>query len=103
MDLQDQEKQGISSKVGGLWLQSDSWSQFQQELCSCCVNDVIFRIMLIAKLIRDLQASIVDVETAFLDGDLQVDIYMSIPEGMNQDTNTCLLFRKAIYVLVQSA
>jgi hypothetical protein len=50
-----------------------------------------------------LQASFVDVETAFLDGDLQVDIYMSIPEGMNQDSSTCLLFRKAIYVLVQSA
>ncbi len=29
------------------------------------VNDVSFRIMLIAKLIWDLQASIVDVETAF--------------------------------------
>ncbi len=67
------------------------------------VNDVSFRIMLIAKLIWDLQASIVDVETAFLHGDLQEEIYMSIPEGMNQDSNTCLLLRKTIYGLVQSA
>jgi hypothetical protein len=35
------------------------------------VNAVSFRIMIIAKLIWDLQASIVDVETAFLHGDLQ--------------------------------
>jgi hypothetical protein len=67
------------------------------------VNDVSFRIMLIAKLIWDLQASIADVETAFLHGDLQEEIYMSISEGMNQDSNTFLLLRKTIYGLVQSA
>jgi hypothetical protein len=35
------------------------------------INDVSFRIMLIAKLIWNLEASIVDVETAFLHGELQ--------------------------------
>jgi hypothetical protein len=60
------------------------------------VNNVSFRIMLIANLIWDLQARVVDVETAFLHGDLQEEIYMSIPEGMNQDTNTCLLLKKTI-------
>jgi hypothetical protein len=47
------------------------------------VNDVSFRIMLIAKLNQDLQVSIVEVETAFLNGDLQEEIYMSILEAMN--------------------
>jgi hypothetical protein len=73
------------------------------ESFSPVVNDVSFRIMLIAKLIWDLQASFVDVETAFLQGDLQEEIYMSIPEGMNKDTNTCLFLRITIYGLVQSA
>jgi Reverse transcriptase (RNA-dependent DNA polymerase) len=65
-------------------------------------NDVSFRIMLIFNLIWDLQARIVDAETTILHGDLQEEIYMSVPEGMNQDSNTCLLLRKTIYGLIQS-
>jgi hypothetical protein len=38
------------------------------------INDVSFRIMLIAKLIWDLEVFIVDVETAFLHGKLQEEI-----------------------------
>jgi hypothetical protein len=67
------------------------------------VNDVSFRIILSAKLLWYLQASIVDVETAFLHGDLQEEIYMNVPKGMNQDDNTCILLKKTIYGLVQSA
>jgi hypothetical protein len=51
----------------------------------------------------DLQASIVDVETAFLHGNLQEKIYMNVPKGLSQDDNTCLLLKKTIYGLVQSA
>jgi hypothetical protein len=54
------------------------------------MNDVSFRIILSAKLLWDLQASIVDVETAFLHGYLQEEIYMNVPKGMNQGDNTCL-------------
>jgi Reverse transcriptase (RNA-dependent DNA polymerase) len=67
------------------------------------VNDVSFRIMLIAKLIWDLQANIVDVDTAFLHGDLKEEIYMNVPESMQQGSNSCLLLKKTIYGLVQSA
>jgi hypothetical protein len=67
------------------------------------VNYVSFIIILSAKLLWDLQVSIVDVETAFLHGDLQEEIYMNVPKGMNQDDNTCLLLKKTIYGLVQSA
>jgi hypothetical protein len=64
---------------------------------------VSFRIILTAKLLWDLQARIVDVETAFLHGNLQEEIYMNVPKGLSQDDNTCLLSKKTIYGLVQSA
>jgi hypothetical protein len=67
------------------------------------VNDVSFRIILSAKLLWDLQASIVDVETAFLHGNLQEEIYMNVPKGTSQVDNTCLFLKKTIYGLVQSA
>jgi hypothetical protein len=59
--------------------------------------------MLIAKLIWNLEASIVNVEPAFLHGDLQEEIYMNIPEGMSYDSKHCLLLTKTVYGLVQSA
>jgi Reverse transcriptase (RNA-dependent DNA polymerase) len=59
--------------------------------------------MLVAKLIWNQKACIVDVETAFLHGELQEEIYMNIPEDMNSDSNSCLLLTKTIYGLVQSA
>jgi hypothetical protein len=67
------------------------------------VNDVSFRIILSARFLWDLQASIVDVETAFLHGNLQEEIYMDVPKGMNQDDENCLLLKNTIYGLVQSA
>jgi Reverse transcriptase (RNA-dependent DNA polymerase) len=67
------------------------------------INDVSFRIMLVAKLIWNLKDCIVDVETAFLHGELEEEIYMNIPKGMNSDSNSCLLLNKTIYGLVQSA
>jgi hypothetical protein len=59
--------------------------------------------MLIAKLIWNLEASIVNVETALLHGELQEEIYMNITEGMSYDSKHCLLLIKTIYGLVQSA
>jgi hypothetical protein len=67
------------------------------------LNDVSFRIILTSKLLWNLQASIVNVETAFLHGNLQEEIYMNVPKGMSHDDNTCLLLKKTIYALVQSA
>jgi hypothetical protein len=67
------------------------------------INNVSFRIMLIAKLIWNLEDSIVDVETAFLYGELQEEIYMNIPESTSYDSKHILLLTKTTYEIVQSA
>jgi Reverse transcriptase (RNA-dependent DNA polymerase) len=46
----------------------------------------------------------VDVETAFLYGNLQEGIYMKIPEGMiSTNEDSCLQLKRTIYSLVQCA
>jgi hypothetical protein len=59
--------------------------------------------MPIAKLIWNLEASFVNVETAFLHDELQEEIYKNIPEGMSYDSKHYLLLTKTIYGIVQSA
>jgi hypothetical protein len=53
-------------------------------------------------LVWNLKAKIVNVETAFLHGDLKEEIFMEIPEGMNAVKEDCLSLKKTIYGLVQS-
>jgi len=67
------------------------------------INDVSVRIMLVSKIIWDLHASIIIVETAFLHGELQEEIYMNVHEGLGINPSYCLKHKKTIYGLVQSA
>ena len=67
------------------------------------LNDVSFRIMLTAKIVWDMTSTVVDIETAFLHGDLDEEIYMDVPLGLSTGPNKKLLLRKTIYGLVQSA
>jgi hypothetical protein len=46
------------------------------------LNYVSFRIMLIAKLVWDMNCTMVDIETAFLHGNLDKEIYMEVPKGL---------------------
>ena len=73
------------------------------DVYSPVVHDATFRIMLVAELKWKLKSKIVDVESAFLNGDLEEEIYMDCPDGMEHDPEDCLLLLKAIYGLVQSA
>jgi hypothetical protein len=74
-----------------------------QESFAPVINDVTFRILLIMMLTWNLKGKIVDIETAFLDGNLKETIYMEISKGMKANENECLILKKTIYGLVQSA
>ena len=71
------------------------------------VNDVTFRVVVARMLIENLKGKVVDIDNAFLNGDLEHEIYMKIPEGYDEvvskdvDKEDCLILQKAIYGLVQ--
>jgi hypothetical protein len=73
------------------------------------VNDVTFRLTLVIVMVCKLNRKIMDVETAFLHGILEEEIYMKIPDGYTDEVpritveDNCLLLKKAIYGIVQAA
>ena len=73
------------------------------------VNDVTFRVVVTRMLIENLKGKVVDIDNAFLNGDVEHEIFMKIPEGYDEvinqgvDKEDCLILQKAIYGLVQAA
>jgi hypothetical protein len=58
------------------------------------VNDVTFLIRLVAKLVWNIKAKIVNVENSFLYGGLKQEIFMEIPEGIGCCQGRLLVFEK---------
>ena len=60
---------------------------------------------MIMMLLWDLEGVLIDVECAFLEGELEEEVYMHCPEGLEGANNAenCLRLTKSIYGLVQSA
>ena len=48
------------------------------------VNNVTFRVVVAMMLIENLKQKVVDIDNAFLNGDLEYEIYMEIPEGYDE-------------------
>ena len=73
------------------------------------VTETTFRIVLVMALLNQWKMEIVDVETAFLYGDLEEEIYMKLPEGLDLflekkfDSDEALILVQAMYGLVQAA
>jgi hypothetical protein len=67
------------------------------------INDLSFRIILIEMMVWNLKAKIIDIETTFLHGYLEESILMEILSEMEVGKVKCLVLRKTIYGLVQSA
>ena len=66
------------------------------------VNDITFRILILAMILFGLSAKIVDVETAFLYGELDEEIYMECPPGMKSKSDEILILGQCIYGLVKA-
>ena len=70
------------------------------------VNDVTFRVVGARMIIENMKGKVVDIDNAFLNGDLEHEIYMKIPGGYDEvinprvDKEDCLILQKAIYGLV---
>ena len=73
------------------------------------VSDTTFRCVMVLVLMNNWEMEVVDIETAFLYGILEEEIFMKIPEGLNVykgchfDEDKCLVLDKAINGLVQAA
>ena len=68
------------------------------------IHDISARILSNFLIVYGLQGKLVDVETAFLYGDLKEEVYMDCPEGMaNIKEDETLLLQSTIYGLVQTA
>jgi Reverse transcriptase (RNA-dependent DNA polymerase) len=74
-----------------------------KESYSPVINDIVFRVIIICQIVWNLTAKILDVEVAFLNGDLDETIYMECPDGVKHDNDEVLLLNKSMYGLVQAA
>ena len=71
-------------------------------------HDVSFRIALAIMMVEKLDSLVVDVETAFLYGDIEEEIFMKSPVGMEEidpgsSPEDCYQLKKGIYGLCQAA
>ena len=78
------------------------------------IHDTTFHLILVMMLIHGLESEQFDIETAFLYGQLEEEIYMEFPDGYEDylkiergenysSEEYCLLLRMALYGLVQAA
>ena len=72
------------------------------------VHDVSFRIALARMMVEKLDTLVMDVETAFLYGDIEEEIFMKSPVGMEEidpgsSPEDCYQLKKGIYGLCQAA
>jgi transposase InsO family protein len=74
------------------------------EVYAPVLTDVAFRILITLCIYNGYDAMIMDIETAFLHGELEEEIYMECPEGMEDaKPGEVLRLIKTIYGLVQSS
>ena len=71
-------------------------------------HDVSFRIALARMMVEKLNSLVMDVETAFLYGDIEEEIFMKSPVGMEEidpgsSPEDCYQLKKGIYGLCQAA
>ena len=101
--FKNQAQQCVSGAPHCLWVKSSTRAWFFWKF-SPVVNNITFWVLLLMLLHFGYSAKIIDVETAFLYGELEEEIYMKCPQGTSDITkDNCFILNKCIYVLVQAA
>ena len=72
-----------------------------EQTYAAVVKPMAFRVLFAIAAYLDFEIEQMDVKTAFLYGDIDVTLYMHMPQGFEQPGMTCLL-KKALYGLKQS-
>jgi Reverse transcriptase (RNA-dependent DNA polymerase) len=67
------------------------------------INDPVLRIMVIYQMVKRLIAVLLDVEVAFIHGDLKEIIYMECSDGIAYTGDKVVVLNKLMYGLVQEA
>ena len=67
------------------------------------INDVTTRTVFTIGLNMGYDFQVYDVNAAFLNGDLDEEIYLELPEGFDHPAGTIVRLRKSMYGLVQAA
>jgi Reverse transcriptase (RNA-dependent DNA polymerase) len=74
-----------------------------QESYSPVINDPVLRIVVVYQMVKRLIAVLLDVEGAFLHGELNEIIYMECPDGVAYTGDKVVVLNKSMYGLVQAA
>ena len=103
-----QKKNGIHrARHVALWYSQIPGENFSENYAPI-INDITMRLMMVLMTTRNCVGEIIDVEMTFLHGDLEEEIYMTIPKGYKEFLNQnldykCFVLRKSIYGLVPAA
>lgn len=72
------------------------------DVFSPVVSKAALRIFLTLAAIEDLEVEQLDIKTAFLNAEIQEEIYMAVPEGVVESPGKVLRLRKSLYGLKQA-
>ena len=107
MGFQNQKRWYLQSKVSGIGIQSLTGMDYTDNFAPVA-HDMSFRIALARMMVEKLDSLVMDVETAFLHGDIEEEIFMKSPIGMEEidpgsSPEECYQLKKGIYGLCQAA
>ena len=107
MGIQDQERWHLQGKISSIGIQSNSSIDYTDNFAPVA-HDVSFRIALVRMMVEKLDSLVMNVETAFLYGEIDEEIFMKSPVGKEEidpgsSSENCYQLLKGIYGLCQAA